>query len=95
MFYVYVLQSDLDMGLYIGFSRDLRRRFNQHLSGEVMSTKHRRPWTLIYYEAYLQIQDAEGREKFLKSGAGREFLKKQLKNHFNANPLRSSQARDA
>jgi hypothetical protein len=44
--------------------------------GESQSTKGRRPWTLIYYEAYLEMQDAEGREKFLKSGTGRDFLKK-------------------
>lgn len=95
MFYVYILQSDLDRGLYIGMSGDLRRRFGEHQRGESQSTKGRRPWKLIYYEAYLEMQDAEGRENFLKSGAGRNFLKKQLLNHFNANPLRGSQARDA
>jgi len=88
MFYVYVIQSDKDDGLYIGFTGDLRRRLAEHQQGISISTKSRRPWKLIYYEAYLQKLDAEGREKFLKSGAGRCFLKKQLKNHFDRFPLK-------
>lgn len=95
IYYVYLLQSEKDNGLYIGYTADLSRRFHQHQEGQSASTKWRRPWKLIYYEAYLQMQDAEGREIFLKSGAGRRFLKKQLKNHFRANPLSVSQARDA
>ena len=82
MIYVYVLQSEYDSGLYIGMTADLRRRFEQHQCGESQSTKSRRPWTLIYYEAYLDRSDAEGREVFLKSGGGRRFLNKQLRNHF-------------
>lgn len=82
MHYVYVLQSESDGGLYIGMSGDLRRRFLEHQNGESQSTKGRRPWKLIYYEAYLEMQDAVGREEFLKSGSGRKFLDKQLKIHF-------------
>jgi putative endonuclease len=87
-YYVYLLQSDLDQGLYIGFTADLRRRLAEHQQGVSISTKSRRPWRLIYYEAYLQKLDAEGREKFLKCGAGRTFLKKQLRNHFELFPLK-------
>ena len=87
-YYVYLLQSDLDQGLYIGFTADLRRRLAEHQQGVSISTKSRRPWRLIYYEAYLQKLDAEGRVKFLKSGAGRTFLKKQLRNHFELFPLK-------
>ena len=86
MHYVYVLQSASDSGLYIGMTANLRRRFEEHQRGESPSTKGRRPWTLIYYEAYLARTDAEGREVFLKSGAGRKFLDKQLKNHFSRFP---------
>lgn len=86
MYYVYVLQSDKDSGLYIGFTSDLKRRFKEHQEGKSVSTKWRCPWRLIYYEAYLNKEDAEGRELFLKSGAGRSFLRKQLKNHFNNFP---------
>ena len=90
MFYVYVIQSEADFGLYIGMSGDLRRRFLEHQSGESRSTKGRRPWKLIYYEAYIEEQDAVGREQFLKSGSGRRFLDKQLKNHFNQYPRREA-----
>jgi putative endonuclease len=74
MFYVYVLQSEADTGLCIGMSGDLRRRFMELQNGESRSTKGRRPWKLIYYEAYLEKQDAEGREMFLKSGSGRKIF---------------------
>ena len=88
MFYVYIIQSEADGGLYIGMSGNLRRRFLEHQDGESRSTKGRRPWKLIYYEAYLEKQGAEGREIFLKSGSGRKFLDKQLKKHFNRFPKR-------
>lgn len=90
MFYVYIIQSESDQGLYIGMSGNLRRRFGEHQRGESQSTKGRRPWNLIYYEAYLEQQDAVGREIFLKSGSGRRFLDKQLKNHFILHPRREA-----
>jgi hypothetical protein len=62
------------------------------LSREV-AVEHRRserdtrrgPWKLVYYEAYTDREDAEGREKFLKSGAGRRFLRTQLRHYFRVN----------
>lgn len=71
-------------------SGDLRRRFMEYQNGESRSTTGRRPWKLIYYEAYFEKQDAEGREMFLKSGCGRRFLDKQLKNHFSRFPRREA-----
>ncbi len=62
MFYVYVLQSLADTGLYIGFSADLDRRLKEHQNGESFATSFRGPWKLIYYEAYLEQLDAQGRE---------------------------------
>ena len=82
MFYVYVLRSESDCGLYIGFSTNLRARLRQHQDGESFATKSRGPWKLINYEAYTEREDAEGREKFLKSGAGRRFLRTQLRHYF-------------
>lgn len=90
MLYVYVLQSEFDLGLYIGMTRNLRRRFSEHQLGQSRSTKGRRPWLLIYYEAYLNESDAQGREIFLKSGSGRKFLDKQLRNHFSNFPRREA-----
>ena len=91
MFYVYVLQSEFDQGLYIGFSTDLRRRVREHQAGEAAATAPRGPWRLIYYEAYLEELDALGRERYLKSGGGRRFLAKQLHHHFDKNPARTHQ----
>ncbi len=73
MFYVYLLHSAKDNGFYIGFSTDLKRRLSEHTRGASFATKSRGPWKLIYYEAYLEREDAEGREKLLKSGAGRRL----------------------
>ena len=88
MFYVYVLQSDSDDGLYIGFSSDLKRRLNEHQQGKAFATSYRGPWKLIYYEAYCDEADAMGRERYLKSGSGRRFVKAQLRHHFENHPLR-------
>jgi putative endonuclease len=90
VFYVYVLQSLADHGLYIGFSGDLRRRLKEHEAGESFATSFRRPWKLIYYESYLDEQDALGREKFLKSGGGRRHLDKQLFRYFSQYPRRKT-----
>jgi putative endonuclease len=91
MYYVYVLQSLSDTGLYIGFSTDLKRRLKQHNAGESQATSHRGPWCLVYYEAYRVKQDAEGRERFLKSGAGRRYLAKQCVHWFSLHPQRGTE----
>lgn len=78
MYYVYIL--GLGNGqLYTDFSGDLKRRISEHQSGEVRSTKHRRPLVLIHYEAYLQESDARRREKFLKTTEGKRLLKQQVR----------------
>ena len=78
MFYVYILQSLKDNKLYIGYTSDLKNRFSEHQRGCVSTTKNRRPLVLIYYEAYRSEKDARVREKFLKTGQGREFIKKNI-----------------
>lgn len=80
MYYVYILFSLKDKKLYIGFTKNLKKRFLKHRNGEVKSTKNRKPLKLIYYEAYLKEIDAKRREKYLKGGNGRGTLKIQLKN---------------
>lgn len=84
MFYVYILQSQKDNSFYIGFTPDLRNRLIKHNKKQVTSTKDKIPWKIIYYEAYLNRRDATGREKFLKSGSGWRYFKKQLA-HYIAN----------
>jgi putative endonuclease len=88
MYFVYILQSKSDAGLYIGFSTDLRRRLAEHQLGLSRATAPRGPWMLIYFEAYRMRQDAEGRERFLKSGAGRRYIAKQCRFWFLLHPLR-------
>jgi len=66
MFYVYVLRSKKDGKLYIGFTEDLRRRLKEHNEGINISTKSRRPFELVYYEAYKSQTDARKREIKLK-----------------------------
>jgi putative endonuclease len=90
VFYVYVLRSESDSGFYIGYSTDLKRRFSEHARGASLATKSRGPWKLIYYEAYTEREDAEGREKFLKSGAGRRFLHAQLRHYLQRFPARGA-----
>jgi len=66
MFYVYLIQSKRDGDLYLGSTADLRQRFSLHNRGLVPSTRNRRPFKLIYYEAYLSESDARYREHNLK-----------------------------
>ncbi len=87
MFYVYVLHSEKDNKFYTGFTNNIRRRIEEHQTGKVESTKNRRPLKLIYYEAYLEKSDAQNREIFLKSGSGKNYIKKQLKVYFKKNGL--------
>lgn len=66
MFYVYVLKSLKDHKLYVGFTNDLKRRLQEHNSGANVSTKARKPFDLVYYEAYKSCDDARMREQQLK-----------------------------
>lgn len=81
MYYVYVLRSRKDNGFYIGFSDDLRRRLKKHNSGMVVSTKVRRPFEIIYYEACINKTDALHREIYLKAAWGRRYMNNRIKNY--------------
>jgi putative endonuclease len=76
MHYVYILLLS-GKYLYVGRTDDLKRRINEHLRGKTRSTRGREP-RLIFYEAYAVKQDAIDRELFLKTGDGRQQVKKQL-----------------
>ena len=79
MIYVYVLRSKKDNHWYTGLSQDLRKRFKLHNENKVFSTKGRGPFELIYYEACMDLKDAVDREKYLKSGMGKRYLRNRLK----------------
>ena len=81
MYYTYVLQSLKDKDFYTGFTGNLKPRFDQHNQGVVESTKDRKPFKLIYYEACLDKKDATKREKYLKTYHGKFFLKRRLKSY--------------
>lgn len=79
MFYTYVLKSKKDCNFYTGYTSNLKLRFKQHENGDIFSTRSRRPLQLIYYESCLNEEDARAREKYLKSGMGKRYLKNRLK----------------
>ena len=83
-YFTYLLLSEKDGKFYVGYSKDLNVRFEQHQKGLVSSTKHRRPLKLIYYEACLSQQDALKREKYLKTYYGKMFIAKRLKSYFTS-----------
>jgi putative endonuclease len=74
--FVYVLKSLKDGKRYVGISANLQNRIIQHNRGEVKATRGRRPFEIVYHEELGSLLDARGREKYLKSAAGRRFLKK-------------------
>jgi len=76
--YTYVLLSESDREWYTGSTRDLRNRLKRHAEGHVRSTASRRPLKLIYYEACLSVSDAFRRERFLKTGKSKRFLRNRL-----------------
>lgn len=65
--------------MYVGCTKDLKARYKKHQQGLVTSTKFRKPFLLIYYEACLNKQDAFRREIYLKSGYGHKWLNNRLK----------------
>lgn len=78
MYYNYVLKSEKDGKRYIGFTDDLKKRLDEHNKGLNKSTKDRRPFMLIYYEACLNKKNAIIREKYLKTMWGSNYLNKRL-----------------
>jgi len=81
MHYVYILLSEKDGKFYTGLTNNLKRRIQEHQSGNVRSTWNRRPLKLIYYEACLNEDDAEQREIYLKSGMGKKYIRNRLKRY--------------
>jgi len=78
MFYTYVLRSKKDGKLYIGCTSNIEKRLAKHNTGTVTATKSRLPFELIYYEACLSKEKSITREKQLKTGFGRSYLKKRI-----------------
>ncbi len=78
MYFTYVLKSNKDSKLYIGFTNNLKRRLSEHSDGKILSTELRKPLKLIYFEACLNKNKAIQREKYFKTGFGRRYLKNRV-----------------
>jgi len=86
MYYLYILLLS-NGDLYKGTTDDLQRRFKDHQSGKVESTKNYLPAKLIHYEAYVLKSDCLRREKFLKTNEGRKLLKRQIRDILTAEKI--------
>ncbi|OGJ61862.1 hypothetical protein A3A67_03680 [Candidatus Peribacteria bacterium RIFCSPLOWO2_01_FULL_51_18] len=87
MHHVYLIEGEPKGTWYIGYTTDLKRRLTEHNNHKNISTAKESSWKLIYCETYVNKMDALGREKFLKSGSGWKFLKKQLRHYLEENVI--------
>jgi putative endonuclease len=76
-YFVYLIQSELNGSFYVGMSQDIEARLKEHNAGKSTYTKSFVPWKLIYSEEIGEAPLARKREKYLKSTAGKNFLRKQ------------------
>jgi putative endonuclease len=79
--YVYILRSQKEEQFYVGYTRNVHNRLEEHNSGHVRSTKDRRPLKLIYWEGCINQQDATRREKYLKTAWGKRYIKTRVRNY--------------
>ena len=78
-YYVYTLLSLKTFDIYTGLTTDLKRRLEEHSRGIVANCNFRIPYKLVHYEYFVNLEDAQSREKYLKTNAGRASLKQSLK----------------
>lgn len=83
MYYNYILLSKIDNNFYTGYTNNLFKRLEEHNQGKVLSTKYRIPLRLIYYEVCSCKEDAMAREKYLKSGMGKRYIKNRIKTYLS------------
>ena len=77
--FVYILRSMKDGRFYVGMTENLEKRLSQHNSGRTKSTKGYIPWKLFFSEEYSDRISAREREKYLKSGFGKQWIKEKYK----------------
>jgi len=75
MHFVYILFSEKYNRHYTGLTSNIDQRLHEHNSGQNKSTKPYRPWKIIHSEAFPTRLEARQREKYYKSGIGREKIK--------------------
>ncbi len=80
MFYIYILEN-LEGSIYVGYTANLQQRFRAHNKGKSVYTSSKRPWGLVYYEAFRSMKDARAREATLKNyGSSLGQLKRRISN---------------
>ena len=75
MYFVCAIKSEVRNYIYVGMTSNLNKRINAHNKGYERTTKPYGPFKLIYTENYANRLKAKEREKYFKSGKGKEFLK--------------------
>lgn len=90
-FYVYYLHSKKFDKFYIGTTQNLQKRLKEHNNGSNFSTKAYSPWSIIYYEAHLNKDDAIRKEGYLKTTQGRQAIRRMLRNQLNSEANLSQQ----
>ena len=78
MYYVYIIQSQKDKSYYVGMTKDLKIRLQEHNRGDVKFTLSKIPYELVWYCAFLSKKKALDFEKYLKQGSGFALAKKRL-----------------
>jgi putative endonuclease len=81
VYYVYILRSQQDGKFYVGYTENIMKRVELHNTGKIESTKWRRPFDLVYYEASVNKEDALHREKYLKTSYGKRYIRNRLKRY--------------
>ena len=76
MFYCYVLRSEKTGRRYVGSCENLDDRIRRHNAGESKATRHGMPWALIHSETFVTRSEAAQRERYYKTGRGRDALNK-------------------
>jgi putative endonuclease len=85
VYYVYILKRKQDGKFYVGYTENIMKRVELHNTGKIESTKWRRPFELVYYEASLSKEDALHREKYLKTSYGKRYILNRLKRYLETN----------
>jgi putative endonuclease len=78
MIYLYVIRSEVNGNLYVGICKDVTIRLKEHNGGKNRYTKGLRPWVVVYTEEFPDWKSARTKEKYYKSGIGKDVLKRIL-----------------
>ena len=73
-YYVYVIRSKIRKYKYVGITNNVERRISEHNQGKEKTTRSYIPFETILIEVYKTRIEARKREKYLKSGIGKEWL---------------------